>query len=128
MAKKQKTVYEYTDDLTNEPFGDGEGETVRFGLNDSTYELELNNENIDKLNDLLAPYIEAARKVGGAKRGRPAGTSTSTRKSAGAGRSKEESMAIREWANANGHKVGPKGRIAQPIIEAYEAAHQSKAS
>lgn len=117
------------DDLDGTELDDGEWERVRFSLGDSSYEIDLSNANVDALHEALSKYIEAGRRVGAPKRGRPAGTSSSSRKgTSGSGRSKEESMAIREWANANGHKVGPKGRIAQPIIEAYEAAHQSKAS
>jgi hypothetical protein len=32
---------------------------------------------------------------------------------------------IREWANANGYTIGPKGRIPATIQQAYDAAHQS---
>lgn len=46
---------------------------------------------------------------------------TSTAK--GSGLSAGELAAIREWAKANGHKVADKGRIAQEIITAYNAAH-----
>ena len=36
---------------------------------------------------------------------------------------KEEPQAIREWAREQGYTVGDKGRIPQPVREAYEAAH-----
>jgi len=32
---------------------------------------------------------------------------------------------IREWANANGYTIGPRGRIPATIQQAYDAAHQS---
>lgn len=34
-----------------------------------------------------------------------------------------EASRIREWAVANGHSVGERGRIAQDVREAYAAAH-----
>ena len=36
-----------------------------------------------------------------------------------AGRSREDTAAIREWANANGLKVSARGRISSIILEAY---------
>ncbi|NGP28453.1 Lsr2 family protein [Rhodococcus aetherivorans] len=117
-------MVEYTDDLTNESFEEGQGETLKFGLNGTDYEIDLTNENIDKLNDLLAPYIEAARKVGAPRRGRPSGSGTTTRRSTASGRSKEELANIREWAAKHGHKVSERGRISQSVQDAYDEAHK----
>jgi len=36
---------------------------------------------------------------------------------------REQTKAIREWARKNGHEVSDRGRIAAPIMEAFEAAH-----
>lgn len=32
---------------------------------------------------------------------------------------------VREWAAANGHEVGARGRIPQPVVDAYQAAQAS---
>lgn len=40
--------------------------------------------------------------------------------------SSAELAEIRAWATANGHEVSSKGRIAAPILEAYEAAHPAE--
>ena len=45
---------------------------------------------------------------------------TQPKASARAGRSREETAAIREWADANGHEVSARGRIPSSVLEAYE--------
>jgi hypothetical protein len=40
--------------------------------------------------------------------------------STGSGRSRGETAAIREWANANGLEVSTRGRISSTVLEAYE--------
>jgi len=44
----------------------------------------------------------------------------STVRSTGSGRSRGETAAIREWANANGLEVSTRGRISSTVLEAYE--------
>lgn len=88
-------------------------ETLRFGLDGSNYEIDLNKKNAKKLRDALAPYVAAGRKVS-VKRGRgPAAKATS-------GASARE---VRDWARANGYDVPDRGRVPNEIREAYDAAH-----
>jgi hypothetical protein len=89
-------------------------ETVQFGLDGVSYEIDLSSKNAAKLRDALAGYVGAARRVGsrtGRRRGRA--------RSAGNGSARE----VREWARANGHKVSDRGRVPAEVIEAYRAAH-----
>ena len=44
----------------------------------------------------------------------------STARSTGSVRSRGETAAIREWANANGLEVSTRGRISSTVLEAYE--------
>ncbi|GFG71001.1 histone-like nucleoid-structuring protein Lsr2 [Mycolicibacter senuensis] len=97
---------------------DGEGaadETVEFGLDGVTYEIDLSSKNATKLRGDLKKWADAGRRVGGRRRGR-----------AGAGRrgaiDREQSAAIREWARRNGHNVSTRGRIPADIIDAFHAA------
>jgi hypothetical protein len=39
----------------------------------------------------------------------------------GAGRSREQTQAIREWAKNNGREIADRGRIPAGIIDAFEA-------
>ena len=113
MAQKVHIVLE--DDID----GGEATETVSFGLDGTTYEIDLNDDNAAALRESLAQYVGHARKVSGARRGRrPSGAPGSN--GSGGGSSAKE---IREWARDNGHKVPERGRIPAEVREAYEAAH-----
>jgi hypothetical protein len=97
---------------------DGSGaadETVDFGLDGVTYEIDLSSKNATKLRGDLKKWVEAGRRVGGRRRGR----SGSGRRAAV---DREQSAAIREWARRNGHNVSTRGRIPADIIDAFHAA------
>lgn len=99
---------------------DGEGaadETVEFGLDGVTYEIDLSNKNAGKLRADLKQWIESGRRVGGRRRGR---APTSGRGRAAIDR--EQSAAIRDWARRNGHNVSTRGRIPADVIDAFHAA------
>jgi Lsr2 len=106
MAQKVHITLE--DDLD----GGDANETVAFGLDGRSYEIDLNNKNAKALRDALATYVAAARRAGG----RTAGV----RRRGVAGSNARE---IREWARSNGHQVPDRGRIPSGVREAYEAAH-----
>jgi hypothetical protein len=104
------------DDLDGTELGDN-AVTTRFSLNGAHYEIDLNDANREKLAGVLAPFIAAGRRASAS-----AGTGrvAASRKRVGSGSG--NTAAIREWASANGHSVGDRGRIPASIIEAYEAA------
>ncbi|BBY56259.1 Lsr2 family protein [Mycobacterium koreense] len=110
MAKKVTVTL--VDDLDGAATAD---ETVEFGLDGVSYEIDLSTKNADKLRNDLKKWIESARRVGGRRRGR----STSGRRGA---IDREQSAAIREWARRNGHNVSTRGRIPAEVIEAFHAA------
>jgi hypothetical protein len=62
----QQTTVRFIDDLDG---SDAVG-TVSFALENRTYEIDLSDENTDKLHDALAPFIEHGRPVGGRGAGR----------------------------------------------------------
>jgi hypothetical protein len=113
----QQTTVRFIDDLDG---SDAVG-TVTFSLENRSYEIDLSDENTDKLHDALAPFIEHGRQVSGRGTGRGRRrTQAADEKPARSNR--EETAAIREWARANGHKVNDRGRIPKSVIEAYQAA------
>ena len=63
----QKVLYVLTDDIDQSEAA----ETVVFGIDSSSYEIDLSAANAQALRDVLAPYVGVARRVG-ARRGRPA--------------------------------------------------------
>ena len=66
----QKVTVELEDDLDGGPAG----ETVRFGVDGSDYEIDLSAKNAAALRRKLAPFIEHARKAGRGSRRRPGRT------------------------------------------------------
>jgi len=108
MAQKTHIVLE--DDID----GSAATETIIFGLDGTTYEIDLNDKNAGKLRTALAPYVGHARKVGPApRRGRKAAASPD-------GPSARE---IREWARRNGYDVPDRGRVSADVRAAYAAAN-----
>lgn len=84
-------------------------ETVHFTLDGVEYMIDLTSKNADSLRSAIAPYCEAARRVGGRKRNRS--------KSA-----RDHSARIREWARDRGMKVSEKGRIPGPVVAEYNSS------
>lgn len=107
-----RTIVEYVDDLTNETAEDVE--TVTFAL-DGWYEIDLSPANRIKLQDALAPYVAAARKVTG-KAGKPSPVRLGT---GPAKRDRMQTKAIREWARNNGYQISDRGRIPLNVEDAY---------
>ncbi|MGW5575146.1 histone-like nucleoid-structuring protein Lsr2 [Nocardia thailandica] len=93
-------------------------ETVVFGIDGVTYEIDLSSANAATLRETLDQWIPYARRVGRGK-AKPA----ARREQAAPGGSRRNDLtAIRAWAAENGHKVSSRGRIAAEIVEAYQKA------
>jgi hypothetical protein len=101
--------------LIDDTDGSEAAETVQFGLDGQTFEIDLSVDNAAKLRDALAPYIKRGRKAAkdeGRRRGKQRGLRAQV----------IDSHAVRVWAEANGIKVGTKGRISANVISRYQAA------
>ncbi|WP_159499806.1 Lsr2 family protein [Microbacterium sp. 18062] len=113
MARKQFT--QLIDDLDSTPIDEG-GETILFSLDGRAYEIDLSDDNAQKLRDAFAPFVSAGRSVSRPKiTGRPARERS--------GQAKLDLADVRAWARENGHSVSDRGRIPAVVLEAYEAAH-----
>jgi hypothetical protein len=108
MARSVAVVV--TDDIDGSP----DAETVTFGLDGVTYEIDLSTGNRARLERDFAPYIEAGRRI---SRGRNRG---SQGRSAGP---RIDRAAVRAWAKENGIQVSERGRISAQLMSQYEAAH-----
>lgn len=109
MAQKVHIVLE--DDLD----GGEATETISFGLDGTTYEIDLNEKNAAALRQALSTYVGHGRKVGtGTRRGR---------RSAGSVVAKHTPKEVRAWARSNGFTVPDRGRVAREVQEAFDAAH-----
>ena len=110
MAQKVNIVL--VDDLD----GTEATETVSFGLDGTTYEIDLNDANAASLREALSGYVGHARKVtGGGRRTR--------RSSGGSSSSSSNTKDVREWARGQGMYVSERGRISADVQQAYDAAH-----
>jgi hypothetical protein len=116
MAKQVQTVVTFTDDLDPSLKADS---TISFTWDGTALEIDLSKKHATDLRKVLKPYLEVARKAKPAAKG---ATRRTTSAPAATGRSKEELSAIRTWAQANGHAVADRGRIAQAVQDAYDAA------
>ena len=108
----QKVTVTLVDDID----GSEAEETVEFGLDGATYQIDLSTNHAEALRDALADYVDHARRSGGRKRpaGRLAGRAPRT-----ASADREQNQAIREWARKQGFKVSDRGRIPSEVVEAF---------
>ncbi len=105
MAQKVNII------LVDDIDGSDATETIAFGLDGATYEIDLNDKHAAALRDALSGYLGHARKVT-TSRGRKAKTSTT-------GPSARE---LRDWARSNGYEVSDRGRVPANVRDAFEAA------
>src|SRR3954447_26804362 len=114
MAQRVQIVLE--DDLD----GGVAAETVTFGLDGVSYEIDLSDKNAGKLRDEFATWIGHARRSGGRRAtGRRSAGSSSTSSAS----SRRDLSAVRAWARSNGHQVSDRGRVSAAVQEAYDKAH-----
>jgi hypothetical protein len=108
VAQKVQTLF--IDDL------DGLAEDmVRFGMDSTEYEIDLNVEHAQQLRDALAAYVRAGRRVSGGSR-RPA---RGERRGPASGLNTTE---VREWAKAQGIEVKDRGRVPAELVVKFRAA------
>jgi hypothetical protein len=116
MSMARRIVHQLVDDIDGSVLEVGEGETVHFSVNGTSYEIDLNAAHAEELRKALEPYIAAGRRAGSSSTARP---SSSRKRPA----RNPEVAAIRAWANENGYTLSERGRIPAPILDAYKAAH-----
>ena len=96
--------------------------TLTYAVDGQEYEIDLSEENAEKLRTDLAPYIEKSRS---AKR-RPALQTAGgrrTRRRGGGPSGRNDLPLIRAWAESRGLGVSSRGRIKKEIIDQYDQVH-----
>jgi hypothetical protein len=107
MAQKIQTLF--IDDIDG---GAAEG-TVRFGLDGTEYEIDLNAQHTEELRTVLANYVAHGRKAPGTRRafrGRRSGAGV------------VDTAKVREWARGQGFDIKERGRVPANVVEKYQAA------
>ena len=108
MAQKVNIV------LVDDIDGSDATETVSFGLDGTSYEIDLNDGNAERLRGMLSLYISHGRRTGGRRQKSPTGT----------GRSRTQQLGeVRAWARAHGHSVSDRGRMPQAVLVAYSESN-----
>lgn len=138
---------DYVDDLDDKPIDPASVDTVEFSYRGKEYSLVLTKQNGAQFDKDIARYIRAAKKSQdrdaqaarrttrkspkrAAKHSPAAKPNAASRKAAApikkaqsSAAGSERNRAIRKWANDNGHKVSPRGRLSPIVVAAYDAAH-----
>jgi len=109
--------YTVVDDLDASTDGVG---TYRFALQGVEYEIDLSEDNLDKLRAALAPFIAAGRRLPKAK--------TAARRPAGSSPGNSDAPLIRAWWATHQQELDlpphrPRGWIPPKVRDAYRAAH-----
>jgi|SRR5579859_4697734 len=106
----QKVLTSFVDDIDGT---EAEG-TVRFALDGTEYEIDLNTKHTAALRKALEPFVAAGRKsvvsqrqVRRPRRGTSGGVNTSQ---------------VREWAKSQGIDVKERGRIPAELMVKFQAA------
>jgi hypothetical protein len=107
MAQRITTLF--IDDIDG---GEAEG-TVRFALDGTEYEIDLNAQHTEELRSALGQYVTHARKVAGARKG----TARSSRRASSA-----DTVAVRAWAREQGMAIKERGRVPATVLQQYHAA------
>ena len=115
-----------TDDLDGTPDAD----TVTFGYDNKTYEIDLSAANAEKLESLLAPYIEKGRpfRNGSGKRASTATATTRRQRSVTPESVGASAGAIRVWWQDNPIHLPTyqaRGAIPNAVLRAYEQRDQT---
>jgi hypothetical protein len=108
MAKKIQT-------LPIDDIGGGAADaTIRFSLDGTEYEIDLNAKHAEELRKVLANYVAHGRKVGGTTRRAPRGRRS--------GADAIDTAKVREWAKESGYAIKDRGRVPAAVVEKYRAA------
>ena len=110
--------------LVDDLDGGSAAETVMFGLDGASYEIDLNKRNAAALRKALERYIGGARRTAGPKAAKAAKPAKAPKGKAATspGKRDYDLGALREWAAANEIEVPARGRIPLAVVEQYSAA------
>jgi hypothetical protein len=107
----QRVDVQLEDDLTGGPAD----ETVEFGIDGRSYEIDLSARHAADFRQQLGRFLEHASLIRQAHR-RPQVRTLANR---------ERSRQIRAWAEEQGFDVSERGRLPREVIQQYESGHSA---
>ena len=96
--------------LEDDVDGSKADETLEFGIDGTTYAIDLSHSNAKKLRGALDGFVSKARKVSGKH-------STNRKASAAI-----DLKAVRAWAASNGIELSSRGRLPASVLQQYRSA------
>jgi hypothetical protein len=106
------------------------GVTVTFGARGVSYEIDLCDEHAEQFDQGIEQWIGSGRRIGGRRQTvrvpgarLPVIAATPPPPIVEWDVNKGHRAKVREWARANGYRVGQRGRISQEVYDAYEKAN-----
>lgn len=102
----QRIQVQFIDDIDGTPADT----TVKFGVDGTSYEIDLSAAHAEELRAAMRPFVETARRASGA--GRPAGKAAHAVNPA----------QVREWARRQGIRVSDRGRLPDDLVDMFRAA------
>lgn len=95
--------------------------TLHFSVEGTNYEIDLSEKNLERFNDAVSVFIEAARVAHAAQSSKVRAPRAVSRRRTGV-RTDVDPKAVRAWAAANRIEVSPRGRVARDVIDKFLAA------
>jgi hypothetical protein len=121
----RETLVAVAEEASPEDLSPEHTQTVRFGLDGQHYAIDVSDEGAVELREMLGRYIAAGRRAG-----RPSRAASSApgrpRARQPAPTTGQDAAAIRQWAQAHGHRVSGRGPIPVKIRQAYDAGGRSR--
>ena len=113
----ERITVELVSDLSQKQTDDME--RVAWGLDGTSYEIDLTGTEAASMRKALAKYLAVSRKQS-ASTGARARKASNRRSNPSSG---VDLSTVREWARSNGYEVSGRGRVSNAIVDAYRAAH-----
>lgn len=109
----RRVITEYVDDITGK--ADAGVKPHTFAVDGVHYEIDLNEDNYQKLLDQLGPYFQAARKTSSRSR-------TQSKRVQVTNHGRPNPVNVREWAREQGIAVNARGRVPLDVVRQYTEA------
>ena len=119
MRMARQTTVTVTDDLD----GSANAQEVSFGLDGTSWTIDLSARNRAALEKALKPYIAKATRRPTRRTGGRAGRPGQGARRAAPRPARTNLAEIRAWARSNGYAVSDRGRISAEVQQAYDSAH-----